>query len=138
MSEKFESAWEEIGVSAALAKSYASDQSSFLPLLTGLLEEAMPEDTEVERKPIHLFSKDKRITLLRVHLGDDTYMLQQPDPNGRLIGWHVKTVRGITLKTEQIPIERWLTEVGNTITKRAQESESAALALKTFLEVKNL
>ena len=138
MSETFEGAWDKIGVSAALAKSYASDQSSFLPLLTGLLEESMPEDIEVERKPIRLFCKDKRITLLRVHLGDDTYMIQQPDPNGRLVGWHVKTVRGINLKTEQIPVERWLAEVGSVITKRAEESESAALALKTFLEVKNL
>lgn len=138
MSETFEGAWEEIGVSAALARSYAGDQGTFLPLLTGLLEESMPEDVEVERKPVRLFSKDKRITLVRVHLGDDTYMLQQPDPNGRLVGWHVKTVRGITLKTEQIPVERWLTEVGSVITKRAEESETAALALKTFLEVKNL
>lgn len=138
MSETFEGAWEEIGVSAALAKSYESDQSSFLPLLAGLLEGAMPEALEVERKPLHLFSKDKRIVLLRLHLGDDTYMLQQPEPGGRLLGWHAKTVRGITLKTEQIPLDRWLTDVGTVISERAKESEEAALALKTFLEVKNL
>jgi hypothetical protein len=138
MSEGFEGAWEEIGVSAALAKSYASDQGSFLPMLVGLLEGAMPEVLEVERKPIRLFSKEKRIILLRLHLGDDTYMLQQPDPDGRLVGWHAKTVRGITLKTEQIPLDRWLTDVGAIITERAKESEAAAMALKNFMEVKNL
>jgi len=138
MSEGFEGAWEEIGVSAALAKSYASDQGSFLPMLAGLLDGSMPEALEIERKPIRFLSKDKRITLLRLHLGDDTYMLQQPDPDGRLIGWHVKTVRGITLKTEQIPLDRWLAEVGAIVTERAKQSETAALALKNFLEVKNL
>lgn len=138
MSGTFDSAWEEIGVSAALAKSYESDQGTFLPLLAGLLEGAMPEALAIERKPLHLFSKDKRIVQIRLNLGDDTYTLQQPDSGGRLVGWHAKTVRGITLKTEQIALDRWLADVGAIITKRAQESEAAALALKTFLEVKNL
>lgn len=138
MSEGFEGAWEEIGVSAALAKSYASDQGTFLPMLVGLLEGSMPEVLEVERKPIRLFSKDKRITLVRLHLGDDTYMLQQPSADGRLVCWHAKTVRGITLKTEEIPLERWLAGVGAIIAERAKESEDAAMALKNFMEVKNL
>ncbi|HEX5322301.1 MAG TPA: hypothetical protein VFW40_00845 [Capsulimonadaceae bacterium] len=138
MSEGFDGAWEQIGVSAALAKSYASDQGSFLPMLVGLLEGALPESLEVERKPIRFLSKDKRVVLVRLHLGDDTYMLQQPDPDGRLVCWHAKTVRGITLQTEEIRLDRWLSEVGAIITERARESETAALALKNFMEVKNL
>ncbi len=133
-----EQAWSQLGISAALAHSYASDQSGFLPMLASLLEASMPEAVEVERKPVRLFSSHKRITLVRVLLGDDSYMLQSPDPDGPLIGWRVKCVRGITLKTEQIPLEEWLDALGQRISERAARNERAAMALKNFLEIKQM
>jgi hypothetical protein len=134
-----EGAWEQIGVAAALAKTYAEDQREFLPLLAGLLEETIPHNQlVVERKPIRLFSSEKRVVSLELTLDDDVYMLQIARDGRRLEATHKKIVRGITLKTDSTAIEEWLALVGDRIQKVASRNEKAYLALQNFLEFKNL
>jgi plasmid stability protein len=139
MTQSADGAWEQIGVAAALAKTYAEDQREFLPLLAGLLEETIPHhQLVIERKPIKLFSSEKRVVSIELTLDEDVYVLQIARDGHRLEGSHRKIVRGITLKTESTPVQDWLALVGDRIQRLATTNERAYTALQNFLEFKNL
>jgi hypothetical protein len=139
MADNQSGAWEKLGVAAALAKTYAEDQGEFLPLLAGLLEETMsPSQLTIERKPIRLFSPVKRIVSIELTLDDDIYMLKIASDGRRLEASHKKVVRGIVLKTESTPVEKWLDLVGSRLQKAAEQNERVYTALQNFLEFKNL
>jgi hypothetical protein len=126
--------WDQIGISASLVQSYTQDQYGFLPMLAGLFEAAMPEIVTIERKPVRLFSKDKKVVRITVHMGEDVYTLADPGVGG-LVAEHVKVVRGIALKTDVIGLDQWLELIGAEISRRAAMSERASLALSSFLEL---
>jgi len=130
--------WEAIGVGGALIQTYAQGQTDFLPLLAVLLEEAMPLVTKVVRKPVRLFSSDKRIESITVELSDYVYSLAEHKIGYPIEATRVKIVRGITLKTEAIKVIDWLNEVGNEITKCAQDNRDALAALRNFMEIKTI
>ncbi len=130
MSDDLEN-WSALGVSSALANSYAQDIRGFLPLFAVVLESALPEETEVERKG-GLFQKQKPVRKVTVTLGDQTYTLEDTG-HGPLAAQRVKTVRGIKLKTEPMPVELWLAELSEAISARAQRNEKAFFALKELL-----
>ncbi len=139
MTTETDGSWEKLGVAAALAKTYAADQRDFLPLLAGLLEETIPLDQLViQRKPIRLFSSEKKIVSLELTLDEDIYVLAIGSDGHRLEASHRKVVRGITLKTEPLPLPSWLNLVGDQIQKIADRNEHAYSALQNFLEFKNL
>lgn len=96
----------------------------------------MPEVVEVERKPVRLFSKDKRVVSLSVTLGDNTYTLADNGEHRPLTAKRVKVVKGIALRTDEISVDQWLSEVGGEITARAEKSEQALAALRNFMEIK--
>jgi len=139
MDDNKQGAWERLGLAASLAKTYAEDQRDFLPLLTGLLEETIPSDQlKIERKPIKLFSSEKKVVALELTLDDDIYVLKIGSDGHRLEATHRKVVRGITLKTESTPVQDWLALVGDKIQLAAQRNEKAYNALQNFMEFKNL
>ncbi len=123
--------WEALGLAGSLAHSYAQDARGFLPLLAAVLESAMPEETEVERKG-GLFQKQKPVRQVSVTLDDQIYTLEDTG-RGPLVAQRVKIVRGIVLKTDSLPIEEWLSELGAAITASAGRSEKAFFALKDLL-----
>ncbi len=122
----------EVGVAGALAQIYAKDMRGFLPLLAIALEGAMPEETQVERRG-GFFQREKPVRKVSVTLGDQTYTLEDLG-RGPLSAQRVKVVRGITLKTEPMPIEDWLTELSDGIAARAGRNERAFFALKNLLD----
>lgn len=123
--------WESLGVSAALANSYAQDSRGFLPLLAGFLEAALPAETTIERRG-GLFQKTKPIYKITLTLGEMAYSLEDVG-HGALNAQRSKSVRGIRLKTESVPVEDWLAALSEEITGRAQRSEKAFFALKELL-----
>jgi hypothetical protein len=139
MNDGVETSWENMGLAAALAKTYAADQRDFLPIVAGLLEDALPQDQiNVIRKPIRLFSSEKKIVSVELIFGDDTYVLQVGGDGHRLEATHRKMVRGITLKTESQQVQDWLTMVGQHIQTLAAQNERVYTSLQNFLELKNL
>ena len=122
----------EVGVAGALARAYAQDARTFLPLLAIVLAGAMPDETEVERRG-GLFQKDKPVRKITVTLGDNIYALEDLG-RGPLAASRVKIVRGIKLKTDSLPTEEWLAEMSAEIAARAQKNEKAFFALKTLLD----
>ena len=126
-----EEGWSPLGVAGALARSYAEDIQGFLPLLAVVLESSFPQETTVERKG-GLFQKQKPVRKLSVTFGDATYTLEDVG-HGPLSAQRIKTVRGIKLKTEPMPVERWLADLSEEVMQRSQRNEKAFYALKELL-----
>ena len=122
----------EVGVAGALGRAYAQDARTFLPLLAQVLQGALPDETQVERRG-GLFQRDKPVRKVTVTLGDQTYTLEDAG-RGPLAAQRAKAVRGITLKTEALPVEEWLADLSAEIAARAQQSEKAFFALKNLLD----
>lgn len=123
--------WESLGLSAALANSYAEDARGFLPLLAGFLAAGLPDVATVERKG-GLFQKQKPISKITVALGENLYTLEDTG-RGMLSAQRTKIVRGIRLKTEEIPIEEWLAAISEEVSRHAKRNEAAFFALKELL-----
>lgn len=122
----------EVGVAGALAHAYAQDARTFLSLLAQVLTSALPDETEVERRG-GLFQREKPIRKVTVTLGDTIYTLEDQG-RGPLAAQRAKVVRGITLKTDAVPVEDWLADLSAQIAARAQQNEKAFFALKNLLD----
>ena len=119
------------GCRAPSPNSYAQDIRGFLPLFAVVLELALPEETEVERKG-GLFQKAEAGPQSDAsHWGNDVHL--EDTGHGPLAAQRIKTVRGIRLKTEPMPVELWLAELSDAISSRAQRNEKAFFALKELL-----
>ncbi len=121
-----------VGVAGALAHAYAQDARTFLPLLGQVLTSALPEECEIERRG-GLFQREKPIRKVTVALGDQIYTLEDLG-RGPLAATRAKIVRGITLKTEPLPVEDWLADLSAEISARATQNEKAFFALKNLLD----
>ena len=122
----------EVGVAGALAHVYAEDARGFLPLLAVILTGALPDETQVERRG-GLFQREKPVRKILVALGENTYALEDFE-RGPLVATRTKTVRGIKLKTDTVPVEEWLAELSGEIAARAHRNEKAFFALKNLLQ----
>lgn len=122
----------QVGVAGALAHAYAQDARTFLPLLAQVLTSALPDESEIERKG-GLFQREKPIRKVTVTLGDHIYTLEDLG-RGPLSAYLAKVVRGITLKTEPMPVEDWLADLSAEIAARAHQNEKAFFALKNLLD----
>ena len=131
MSDEFENReWVRLGVAGSLARQYALDQRSLLPLLASLLESAAPNETTVLRRG-GLFSK-KIVCGVKITLNDLTYTMEDPG-RGAMRAERVHVVRGIALKTEQIPVEEWVEEVSEHLEQRAATSAAARNAMERLI-----
>lgn len=131
MADPFEQQeWVKFGVAATLSRQYAADQREFLELLAQMLEQALPEEAEIGRRG-GLFSK-KTVQKVALTLGENRYTLEDPG-RGPLRASRAHIVRGIALKTETIPVEEWLAELGAALDERASNSAAAREALSRFI-----
>src|SRR5271156_5764353 len=99
MSDFEDQAWVKMGVAGALEQEYLKDQGFFLELLAKTLSTALPDETALQTKG---FLK-KAVVGVQVSLGDYRYCFEKPD-HGPVLAKKTKIVRGIALKTEEIPV----------------------------------
>jgi len=131
VSDEFEQQdWLKFGVAAALSKQYGADQRAFLAMLASMLEAALPGEVEVARQG-GLFSK-KTIRSVTITLTDNRYTLEDPG-RGNLRATRTRVVRGIALKTEELPMQDWVTEIGAFLDERARTSQAAREALSRLV-----
>lgn len=129
VADGFESeGWVRMGVAAALAKEYASDQARFLVLLVKSLEESFPQETRVLRKGF----LTKTIVGAEIDLADLRYRIEDQG-HGRLTATRAKIVRGINLKTEELPVSKWLQEIAEALELRAKTNQENRSALARML-----
>ena len=108
-----------------------SDLRTFTEALATKLEGALPNQTTVQRKGEGLFSKTKRVQHISVDVGDQRYDLSVRGAG--LECRRCKSVRGIVLKTEQVPLDEWIDDLSRQLADAAQQSEQARLALQRLL-----
>ena len=131
MADAFEEQeWFKFGVAATLAKQYSGDQRQFLELLAQMLERALPDETQIERRG-GFFAK-KTLHKVVVMLGENRYTLEDPG-RGPLSALRTRIARGIALKTETISVETWVQELGTALDERARSSASAREALARLI-----
>jgi hypothetical protein len=121
-----------MGVAAALAENFRRDTQTFLPLLAAALHGALPTHTTVERKG-GIFQREKPVHKVTVCFEEDTYAIEK-HPQFGLVANHVKTVRNIVIKREQLAVAQWLHDLCAHIAERADEHEKAFFALKNLLD----
>jgi len=120
-----------LGVKASLARLYKSDQREFVEQLAGILERALPDETQIERRG-GLFS-EKKIVAIRLHLEDYIYSLELPS-RGSPVSARTKVVRGIKLKTEPLSTEEWLTAISEALERFATSNQQTRDALWNLVE----
>lgn len=131
MSDSFEEQeWVRVGVAGAMARQYAADQRQFLEELARMLESALPGEAEVGYRG-GLFSR-KTVQRVSVTLGDNRYTLEDPG-RGPLRALRTHVVRGIALKSEPLPVEQWLEELGAGLDQLAATNAAAREALGRFV-----
>lgn len=121
--------WERVGVSAALAKSYAEDEREFLALLGSLMESALGAETQIDRRGFFGGGAIRRIIIA---LGDFTYLIEDPG-RGPLIAARKRVVRGVALKSEEMQVPDWIDALGAAIEARATTSQRARDALSKLI-----
>jgi hypothetical protein len=114
---------------AASLRADARDLELFLEVLAAKLAAALPSGVSVERDG-GLLSR-KRVKSVAVELGDHHYQLARG--RGGLEGRHSHQVRGITLKTEVLSVEEWITALSRHLAEHARGSEQGRIALERLL-----
>jgi hypothetical protein len=100
-------------------------------VLASKLQGALPNQTSVTRHS-SLFSREHPVKEIVVALGDNQYRMAR-ERQGPLMASRAKVVRGIVLKTDQIPVEQWIEELAEGLALEAARSTQARSALEQFL-----
>ena len=74
----------------------------------------------------------KKVSAVKVTLQHNTYRLEVISGN-QLLPHKAKTVHGVALKNEQLPLKQWLEEFSHTLSQLATESREAEKALQKFV-----
>ncbi len=109
----------------------AADLHSFLQVLAVKLEDALPGHVQVQRRG-GLFSHDKSVARIAIDLGEHQYTIGA-DNRGQLHAQRQRIVRGIVLKTEDLPVDDWIRELVTELGQKAESSSQERAALERLL-----
>src|SRR6202521_4129726 len=116
----------EMELLAASLRADSTDSRAFLEALAVKLEGSLPNQTTVTRHS-SIFSREHPVKEINVTLGDYQYRISR-ERQGPIITQRAKVVRGIVLKTEQIPMEQWIKELAQALAEVAAHSAQARMA----------
>ena len=113
---------------ATTFSSHANDIQKLLDSLAGMLETAaFAPFSKVERSG--LFTK--KVSAVKIEVKTIVFRLESG--SGAPVAIKSKTVRGIALKNETVPLRQWLEEVSHALADLATESKDAHQALQRFV-----
>lgn len=116
---------------AASLRADSSDNKAFLEALATKLAGSLPNQTTVIRQS-SIFSREHPVKEITVLMGDYQYRIGR-EKQGPIVTQRAKVVRGIVLKTEQIPVEQWINELAGALAEEAAHSAQARDSLERFL-----
>lgn len=119
-------------LSAAQWRKSIADERAFVEALAVRLEQALPGMVTVTRH-FAFFAKDKRVQSIVVRLGDAEYELLQEKGHGGIRTQKGKVVRGVRLKTDELPFSGWLSELSAEIQRYSEEHQDTRETLEHFL-----
>ncbi|MDQ6644495.1 MAG: hypothetical protein M3Y76_08600 [Chloroflexota bacterium] len=116
---------------AASLRADSTDNKAFLEALATKLAGSLPNQTAVTRQS-SIFSREHPVKEIAVLMGDYQYRIGR-EKQGPIVTQRAKVVRGIVLKTEQIPMEQWINELAGALAEEAAHSAQARDSLERFL-----
>jgi len=118
-------------LAAAGLRSDGRDVVTFVELLAGKLEAALPADTVVRRRKKGLFSGARAVESIAVALGEHRYELAL---HGRRVeATRAREVRSIVIKREPLELDAWVLELTRQLQAEAAESERARTAFERLV-----
>jgi hypothetical protein len=119
-------------LAAASIRAASGDLRTFVDVLAGKLDRALPGRVKVQRRSAKLLSKQKHVTAIELDLGETRYLLVSQD--GVVETRCATAVRGIVLKSAVVSLEGWIDALLRELEQEAQTSEQARLALEQLVE----
>lgn len=116
---------------AASLRADSTDLKAFMEALAVKLAGALPNQTEVTRQS-SLFSREHPVKTIALNFGDSQYRISR-ERNGAILTERAKIVRGIVLKTDQVPMGQWIEELAQRLAQEAGQSAQARASLERFL-----
>jgi len=118
-------------LAASSLRADASDSRALAEALAAKLSEALPDQTRTRRQAARFLSREKRLERVEVQLGDETYVLSLSGETAETS--LAKTVRGVVIKRQQMPLDAWLDALSEALGAEAERSEAARLSLERLL-----
>lgn len=116
---------------AASLRADAGDTLAFMEALATKLGGALPHRVRVERGG-GLFARTHPVRLISVNLGDWEYIVTA-EPDGQLAAARTHAVRGISLKSEPVPLDQWIEDLSDGLAELARASLQDRTALQRLL-----
>ncbi len=121
----------QMEILAASLRADTTDLKAFLEALAVKLQGSLPNSTTVTRHS-GIFSREHPVKDITVNLGDYQYRISR-ERQGPIVTQRAKVVRGIVLKTDQIPLEEWIEDLAASLADVAASNSQARMALERFL-----
>jgi hypothetical protein len=122
----------DFDLSAASLRASGGDLQTFVDVLAGKLDGALPGRVKVQRRAVRLLSKQKQVTAIELDLGETRYLLAA---SGGAVETRCATaVRGIVLKSAVVSLDAWIDALLRDLATEARTSEQARLALEQLVE----
>jgi hypothetical protein len=118
-------------VLAASLRQDSHDLVAFHEVLATKLTDALPAEAVRVRRGGVPFASRRPLAELQVELGDQQFVATHQ--SGRFTHRVAKVVRGIALKTAEVPFQDWLHELTKALWSEAEASEATREALERFL-----
>jgi hypothetical protein len=115
---------------AASLRADSADLPAFLEILAVKLADALPGLVTVKRSG-GMFAKRKPVASIDVSLDDRRFTATARGPVIDTFIAH--EVRGVRLSGDSVPLEAWLTEMGNSLDGYARRSAAGSAALRRLL-----
>lgn len=123
----------QIELLAASLRFNASDISNSMLALSSLLESIAPQNCQVKRKKHGFRSKATSIEEISVQLGEYRYLMSVGGGTNSIRTTRSKIVRDIVIKTEDLPVDQWISSLAEMLALESQRSESARIAISKLL-----
>jgi len=121
----------DVDLLAATLRASSADLAVFVEVLADKLEGVLPGRVKVTRRAARLLGKQKHVERIECDLGDRRYLLEAH--GGAVETRRATLVRGVVLKTNDLPLGDWLDELSRDLAKEAGTSAQAQLALQRLL-----
>lgn len=122
---------EEFDLAAATWRHDAKDEGSYIRVLAEKLENALPDLIHVTRHR-KLFSKIDELREIHAKIDNIEFKLKYDAATG-IYTTKGKVVRGICLKTDEVGLTDWLTDLSKAITTYSANHAEGHDNLETFL-----
>ncbi|WP_298134925.1 hypothetical protein [Acidiferrobacter sp.] len=116
---------------AAWIRRAQTDLHAFLEGLATRLEGALPGRVQVARKHDGFLKSTRHVAAITIQTDGSRYLLEICGPDIRASRQH--EVRGVVLKTESLPLDRWLKDLEDDLRRLSGALENSRGILQDFL-----